>query len=147
MQASLLTAEAGFSAVFFARSDYDDMARRKASGSMEATWRPSDAVYGASADTFVGNFPNHYGPPAGFNYEWGSTDPPIQVRASHTRCVPRPPFRICSWVCSLVFCINSFRCIVLASIRKYAVSGIVERLAKWIILVVVASDFSLTFRC
>jgi alpha-mannosidase len=81
MQASLLTAKAAFSAVFFARSDYDDMARRKATQSMEGVWRASAAVYGATADTFVGNFPNHYGPPAGFNFEWGSSDPPIQVLA------------------------------------------------------------------
>ena len=79
MQASLLTAKAGYSAVFFARSDYDDMARRKGAQSMEAVWRASAALYGDTADVFVGNFPNHYGPPAGFNFEWGSSDPPIQV--------------------------------------------------------------------
>jgi alpha-mannosidase len=78
-QASLLTSQAGYSAVFFARSDYDELERRRRAGSLEAVWRPSADVYGSSADTFLGTFPNHYGPPAGFNFEWGSDDPPIQV--------------------------------------------------------------------
>eukprot|EP00892_Ulva_mutabilis_P004205 jgi/Ulvmu1/2156/UM129_0016.1 len=77
-QASLLTARAGFDAVFFARADYDDLSMRKAAGQAEAVWRGAAATYGSSADVFMGNFPNHYGPPKGFNYEWGSPDPPVQ---------------------------------------------------------------------
>lgn len=79
VQASLLTARAGFDAVFFARADYDDLARRKAAGQAEAIWRAAPATYGTAGDVFVGNFPNHYGPPHGFNFEWGSVDPPVQV--------------------------------------------------------------------
>lgn len=87
IQASLLTARAGFDGVFFARADYDDLARRKGAAEAEAVWRAAPATYGAAADVFLGNFPNHYGPPHGFNFEWGSTDPPIQVQ-------PPPPARI-----------------------------------------------------
>lgn len=79
LQASLLTARAGFDAVFFARSDFDDLARRKAAGEAEAVWRAAPDTYGAAGDVFLGNFPNHYGPPRGFNFEWGSNDPPVQV--------------------------------------------------------------------
>ena len=78
-QASLLTARAGFDGVFFARADYDDLARRKNAGEAEAVWRGSPAVHGDTADVFMGNFPNHYGPPSGFFFEWGSADPPVQV--------------------------------------------------------------------
>lgn len=88
MQASLLTAKAGFSGVFFARSDYDDMARRKDSRSLEGVWRASADIYGLTADTFVGNFPNHYNSPQGFNFEWGSNDPPVQVCYVILRIMP-----------------------------------------------------------
>jgi Glycosyl hydrolases family 38 N-terminal domain len=80
LQASLMTGDAGFDALFFARTDYQDMALRRDSQSSEVVWQP-DA---GSDGVFTGTFPHHYGPPpGGFNYEWGETywaGEPIQVR-------------------------------------------------------------------
>ena len=80
MQASLLAAASGFDALFFARVDYRDAALRRAIGASELVWAPARPFFGADGDVFSGTFPNHYGPPAGFNFEWGQTDPPVQVR-------------------------------------------------------------------
>jgi Glycosyl hydrolases family 38 N-terminal domain len=78
MQASLLTEDAGFDALFFARADYQDVALRRRAHASEMVWRPCGG--GGSAGVFTGTFPNHYGPPAGFNFEWGQHDLPIQAR-------------------------------------------------------------------
>ena len=80
-QASLLTAGAGLDAVFFARADYQGVALRRESRNSELIWSPSSALPGgADGDgVFCGTFPNHYGPPRGFNFGWGQDDPPVQV--------------------------------------------------------------------
>lgn len=95
-QASLLSAVVGFDAVFFARADYADLALRKAAHQADFLWRPSSATFGDTADVFTGNFPNHYGPPSGFNFDWGQHDPPIIV------CPPSSlpawmAVTLCSW--------------------------------------------------
>jgi hypothetical protein len=79
MQASLLTGQAGFDAVFFARADYQDVRLRQQAGQSELIWGPARSLAGAELDVFCGTFPNHYGPPAGFNFDWGQDDPVIQV--------------------------------------------------------------------
>lgn len=85
LQASLLTAEAGFDAVFFARADYQDVEARRAARASEVVWDPARARGGGSGGAFCGAFPEHYGPPRGFNFDWGQDDPPIQVCAT-PRC-------------------------------------------------------------
>jgi Glycosyl hydrolases family 38 N-terminal domain len=84
VQASLLTEAAGFDALFFARADYQDLALRQHAHASEMIWRPRGG--GGSAGVFTGTFPNHYGPPPGFNFEWGQHDLPIQERVC-LRCL------------------------------------------------------------
>jgi hypothetical protein len=79
LQASLLTASAGMDAVFFARADYQDTGLRRASRNLEVVWAPEWPSSGAEAGVFAGTLPDHYGPPQGFNYDWGQNDTPIQV--------------------------------------------------------------------
>jgi alpha-mannosidase len=83
MQASLLTGQAGFDAVFFARADYQDVQLRLGARKSELVWGPARSWAGAELDVFCGTFPNHYGPPPGFNFDWGQDDPVIQVRGMH----------------------------------------------------------------
>ncbi|GBG61654.1 hypothetical protein CBR_g23169 [Chara braunii] len=77
VQASLLSAEAGLDAVFFARADYQDIENRRKQKSMEVIWRGSKSL-GATAQTFAGILHHHYDPPKGFNFEINSKDPPLQ---------------------------------------------------------------------
>eukprot|EP00850_Spirogloea_muscicola_P002507 SM000009S23636 [mRNA] locus=s9:1224350:1238286:+ [translate_table: standard] len=76
-QASLLSAEVGFDALFFARADYDDIKRRRKDLEMEMIWRGSKSL-AESAQIFAGLLGHHYDPPEGFRYETKSQDPPIQ---------------------------------------------------------------------
>eukprot|EP00898_Chlorokybus_atmophyticus_P006582 jgi/Chlat1/6925/Chrsp52S06594 len=75
-QATLLTAEVGFDATFFARIDYEDRALRHINKGMEMIWRPSQSL-GKTAQTFAGAFYQHYDPPWGLNWEIWSTDAPV----------------------------------------------------------------------
>ncbi|CAI5488501.1 unnamed protein product, partial [Closterium sp. Naga37s-1] len=52
-QASLITAQGGLDAVFFARADYEDIARRKQERSTEFVWRASK-TFGRQAEVFAG---------------------------------------------------------------------------------------------
>ena len=75
--AALLTGALGLDALFFARSDYQDMEIRAADKALEHLWR-GEPSYGSSADVFTGNFPSgDYGPPKGFSFDWLQADPPI----------------------------------------------------------------------
>eukprot|EP00897_Mesotaenium_endlicherianum_P007935 jgi/Mesen1/716/ME000109S_10932 len=67
----------GYDGVFFGRADYADIQKRRDTRSMEFVWRASPSL-GESAQIFGGILANHYEPPTGFNYEYKSTDPPIQ---------------------------------------------------------------------
>ena len=80
MQASLLSSQSGFDAVFFARTHFKDGELRRAAAASEVVWAPGRHLFGEDSDVFAGTFPNHYGPPQGFNFDWGQRDPPIQVR-------------------------------------------------------------------
>lgn len=75
---AVLSALYGFDAQFFARADYQDMERRASRKELEMLWRGSPSA-AASSDVFTGNFPSgNYGPPSGFNWDWGQADPQIQ---------------------------------------------------------------------
>lgn len=81
-QASLLSAEAGFDALFFGRTDYQDRARRSAAKELEMVWRGSGSL-GSSAEVFTGAFSSgNYGPPEGFDWGGGCSylgcDEPVQ---------------------------------------------------------------------
>lgn len=75
-QAGLLSAQVGFDALFFGRADYQDMDYRRKVKALEMVWRGSSSL--EDADVFTGNFPSgNYGPPWGFDFNWGSWDAPI----------------------------------------------------------------------
>lgn len=77
-QAGLLSSQLGFDALFFGRADYQDMARRIDSKELELVWFGSGGGSAPGSAIFTGNFySGNYCPPPGFNYDWGSPDPPI----------------------------------------------------------------------
>ncbi len=52
---------------------------RKRKKQMELLWRGSESL-GDTAELFTGNFASgNYGPPPGFNWDWGQADPQMQV--------------------------------------------------------------------
>ena len=56
-----------YDAVYFARIDYQDYARRNKTRELEMIWRGSDDI---SADLFTGAlYEEHYGPPKGMNFD------------------------------------------------------------------------------
>lgn len=76
-QASLMSALAGYKALFFGRADYQDMTLRAQNREFEMLWRASQS-WGAASDIFTHNSPNgNYGPPLGFNWDWGQMDDPL----------------------------------------------------------------------
>eukprot|EP00271_Cylindrocystis_brebissonii_P018981 TRINITY_DN556_c0_g1_i1.p1 TRINITY_DN556_c0_g1~~TRINITY_DN556_c0_g1_i1.p1 ORF type:complete len:1134 (+),score=191.83 TRINITY_DN556_c0_g1_i1:196-3597(+) len=77
VQAYLLSAEAGFDAVFFARADWQDILKRRKTRSMEFVWRASDSL-GETADVFGGVTHFHYTAPDGFHYAETNPSPPFQ---------------------------------------------------------------------
>ncbi|KAG6556620.1 hypothetical protein Mapa_001561 [Marchantia paleacea] len=77
VQGYLLGAEAGFDALFFARADYQDKAKRQTDRTMEFIWRGSKSL-GASAQLFGGLLGHHYDPPPEFRYDIRSEAPLIQ---------------------------------------------------------------------
>lgn len=76
-QAWLLSAEAGFDALFFGRMDYEDHALRWNESRLEHVWRASQSL-GASAQVFTSAYwSGNYGPPEGFCFDDKCDDPPI----------------------------------------------------------------------
>ena len=52
---------------------------RKRKRQLELLWRGSESLDDA-AELFTGNFASgNYGPPPGFNWDWGQADPQMQV--------------------------------------------------------------------
>jgi hypothetical protein len=50
---------------------------RRVRKELEMIWRGS-LSWGEAADVFAHNYPSgNYGPPAGFNWDWGSWDAPM----------------------------------------------------------------------
>lgn len=79
-QAALLSAEAGFTGLFFGRIDFEDLAIRRQGKACEFVWRASPSL-GAEAQVFsglTGECGGNYGPPQGFNWDIFSNDEPIQ---------------------------------------------------------------------
>ena len=78
--AALLSAEAGMDALFFGRIDYQDLDLRHKSNRSEFIWRASPSL-GPDTQIFTGltgEYGGNYGPPSGFNFDWGSRDEPIE---------------------------------------------------------------------
>jgi len=78
-QASLLSAEAGFDALYFGRIDYQDLNLRRDSKRVEGIWRGS-ADLKESAQVFwglTGSYGGNYGPPEGFCYDNFCSDIPM----------------------------------------------------------------------
>lgn len=84
-QAALLSAEVGFTALYFSRMDYQDTFQRRATQDLEFMWRASPSL-GAAAQVFAGKFVGGYGPLEDFDYDVSEDrakpiqdDPNIQV--------------------------------------------------------------------
>jgi alpha-mannosidase len=74
VQASLLSAEAGFDALYFARIDWQEKSHRLANNDMEMVWRASPSL-GADAEVFTGAFlDGNYGPPHGLCFDGTCND-------------------------------------------------------------------------
>eukprot|EP00636_Phaeomonas_parva_P016919 CAMPEP_0118851794 /NCGR_PEP_ID=MMETSP1163-20130328/1098_1 /TAXON_ID=124430 /ORGANISM="Phaeomonas parva, Strain CCMP2877" /LENGTH=1103 /DNA_ID=CAMNT_0006784183 /DNA_START=134 /DNA_END=3445 /DNA_ORIENTATION=+ len=70
-QASLLTYDIGFDALFFGRIDYQDRERRQAEKQCEGVWEASKSA-GSTNRIFwglTGSYGGSYGPPAGFDFD------------------------------------------------------------------------------
>jgi alpha-mannosidase len=78
-QASLLSAEAGFDALYFGRIDYQDLQLRRDSQRVEGIWRASanskdqSQVFWGLSGSYGGN----YGPPSGFCFDNFCSDEPM----------------------------------------------------------------------
>ncbi|XP_041998923.1 probable alpha-mannosidase At5g13980 isoform X1 [Salvia splendens] len=78
VQAYLLGAEVGFDALYFARIDYQDRAKRSAEKKLEVIWQGSK-TRGSSSQIFTGAFyAGNYEPPTGFYYEVNDDSPIVQ---------------------------------------------------------------------
>ena len=64
-----LFAKMGYDGFFFARIDYQDMAKRKMEKRMEMIWRGSPNNLGAESDIFTGVTYHHYSPPPGMCFD------------------------------------------------------------------------------
>jgi len=79
-QASLLSAEAGFDALFFGRIDYEDLQLRQDSKQCEGVWRASPNNLGADGEVFwslSGSYEGNYQPPRGFDLDGYLSDEPL----------------------------------------------------------------------
>ncbi|GER45572.1 alpha-mannosidase [Striga asiatica] len=78
VQAYLLGAEVGFDALYFARIDYQDRAKRRDEKKLEVVWQGSKSR-GSSSQIFTGAFyAGNYEPPTGFYYEINDDSPIVQ---------------------------------------------------------------------
>eukprot|EP00591_Stephanopyxis_turris_P017428 CAMPEP_0195539222 /NCGR_PEP_ID=MMETSP0794_2-20130614/49941_1 /TAXON_ID=515487 /ORGANISM="Stephanopyxis turris, Strain CCMP 815" /LENGTH=1047 /DNA_ID=CAMNT_0040673245 /DNA_START=100 /DNA_END=3243 /DNA_ORIENTATION=+ len=78
-QASLLSAEAGFDALYFGRIDYQDLTIRKKTSQCEGMWQSSKSL-GEDAEVFwglTGSYRGNYGWPSGFCFDINCNDEPI----------------------------------------------------------------------
>lgn len=79
-QAALLSADAGFDALYFGRIDYQDLELRNKERRAEFIWRASPSL-GPDAQVFAGltgEYGGNYGAPAGFNWDIRSNDEPVE---------------------------------------------------------------------
>ncbi|KAL8474413.1 hypothetical protein ACS0TY_031036 [Phlomoides rotata] len=78
VQAYLLGAEVGFDALYFARIDYQDRAKRRDEKKLEVVWQGSKSR-GSSSQIFAGAFyEGYYEPPTGFYFEVNDDSPIVQ---------------------------------------------------------------------
>ncbi|KAH6829428.1 Glycosyl hydrolase family 38 protein [Perilla frutescens var. hirtella] len=78
VQAYLLGAEVGFDALYFARIDYQDRAKRSGDKKLEVIWQGSKSR-GSSSQIFADAFyAGNYEPPTGFYYEVNDDSPVVQ---------------------------------------------------------------------
>ncbi|KAK6127824.1 hypothetical protein DH2020_038426 [Rehmannia glutinosa] len=78
MVAYLLGAEVGFDALYFARIDYQDRAKRRDEKKLEVIWQGSKSR-GSSSQIFTGAFyAGNYEPPTGFYFEVNDDSPIVQ---------------------------------------------------------------------
>lgn len=81
-QASLLSADAGFEALYFARMDYQDRQLRYNKSDLEFVWRANPSL-GDQSQVFTGQFiAGHYEAPKGFCFDLLCADPVFQVCSS-----------------------------------------------------------------
>ena len=78
-QASLLSAEAGFDALYFGRIDYQDLSKRRDERRTEGIWRASPSLQQSSQLFWglTGSFGGNYGPPSGFCWDQFCSDEPM----------------------------------------------------------------------
>jgi len=78
-QASLLSAEAGFDALYFGRIDYQDLQLRRDEQRVEGIWRASAASKDQSQVFWglSGSYGGNYGPPEGFCFDNFCSDEPM----------------------------------------------------------------------
>lgn len=79
-QASLMSAEVGFDALFFGRIDYEDLQLRQGSAQCEGVWRSSPNNLGTDGQVFwglSGSYKGNYQPPKGFDLDGYLSDEPL----------------------------------------------------------------------
>jgi alpha-mannosidase len=78
-QASLMSAEVGFDALYFGRIDYQDIGKRRDEKRVEGLWRSSNSLK-EKAEVFWGLTGSNWGnyqPPEGFDFDLTWSDEPI----------------------------------------------------------------------
>ena len=80
-QASLLTSEVGFNALYFGRIDYQDLEKRQREGRCEGTWSSSPSLETNVFWSLTGSYEGNYGAPPSFCFDTLCADPPIVSQA------------------------------------------------------------------
>lgn len=76
-QASLLTAQLGFDALYFGRIDYQDLELRRATQECEGLWASSPNLNDTIFWGLTGSYSGNYGPPGGFCFDVNCQDEPL----------------------------------------------------------------------
>jgi alpha-mannosidase len=76
-QASLLSYEVGFDALYFQRIDYQDKSIRALNSQLEMLWQASPLTYGTENSVFTGVFPGSYCSNEPFDWDITSGDAPV----------------------------------------------------------------------
>ena len=89
-QASLLTARAGFDALYFGRIDYQDMQLRHLTKECEGLWNATSNMDDATVFWgLTGSYEGNYGPPQGFWFDVLTPDNEPLVGANESRQIER----------------------------------------------------------
>jgi hypothetical protein len=76
-QASLLTAQLGFDALYFGRIDYQDLELRHETQECEGLWASSPNLNDTIFWGLTGSYSGNYGPPQGFCFDVNCQDEPL----------------------------------------------------------------------